>query len=245
VSERLLRRVTQTSDDSSTAKYINKTRIDTETHKLMKVSNSKEKILKKIRQALSTPVPVPFPQSEGTESVFQPSVQEPEIEFAENFTKLLGKFSFCLNEQEFVQQFQMLVAARQWQKIYCREENLKKILHENGLNQAFSNDLPTCDASVTGCELLVVRTGSILMSSAQKSGRTVSVYAPVHICVAYLDQVVYDIKNALIKIKEKYGENLPSLLTFATGPSRTADIEKTLVVGVHGPKEVFCFLIER
>ncbi|HNU15372.1 MAG TPA: LUD domain-containing protein, partial [Chitinophagaceae bacterium] len=43
---------------------------------------------------------------------------------------------------------------------------------------------------------------------------------------------------------EKYGNNLPSLITFATGPSRTADIEKTLVVGVHGPKEVYLFLVE-
>ena len=45
-------------------------------------------------------------------------------------------------------------------------------------------------------------------------------------------------------IKNKYGDHLPSLITFATGPSRTADIEKTLVVGVHGPKEVFCFLVD-
>ena len=84
-----------------------------------------------------------------------------------------------------------------------------------------------------------------MMSSAQQSGRTVSVYAPVHICIAYTDQLVYDIKNALAQMKEKYKNNMPSLITLATGPSRTADIEKTLVVGVHGPKEVFCFLIER
>ena len=45
-------------------------------------------------------------------------------------------------------------------------------------------------------------------------------------------------------VKEKYAGNIPSLITFATGPSRTADIEKTLVTGVHGPKEVYCFLIE-
>jgi L-lactate dehydrogenase complex protein LldG len=82
------------------------------------------------------------------------------------------------------------------------------------------------------------------MSSAQQS-RTVSVYAPVHICMAYTDQLVYDIKDALAQMKEKYKERMPSLITFATGPSRTADIEKTLVVGVHGPKEVFCFLIDR
>ena len=82
------------------------------------------------------------------------------------------------------------------------------------------------------------------MSSAQESGRTVSVYAPIHICFAYMNQLVYDIKDGLQQLKEKYNGKIPSLITFATGPSRTADIEKTLVVGVHGPKEVYCFLIE-
>jgi L-lactate dehydrogenase complex protein LldG len=82
------------------------------------------------------------------------------------------------------------------------------------------------------------------MSTAQTSGRTVSVYAPIHICIAYTRQLVYDIKDALQTIKNKYGDHLPSLISFATGPSRTADIEKTLVVGVHGPREVYCFLID-
>jgi L-lactate dehydrogenase complex protein LldG len=82
------------------------------------------------------------------------------------------------------------------------------------------------------------------MSAAQQSGRTVSVYAPVHICIAYTGQLVYELKDALQKIKEKYPGGIPSLVTFATGPSRTADIEKTLVTGVHGPREVYCFLVE-
>ena len=82
------------------------------------------------------------------------------------------------------------------------------------------------------------------MSAAQESGRTTSVYAPIHICIAFTNQLVYDIKDALQLIKDKYGTSLPSLITFATGPSRTADIEKTLVVGVHGPKEVYLFLVE-
>ena len=63
----------------------------------MKVSPAKETILKKIRQALSNPVPVPFPQSEGTESVFTPAKQELEVLFAENFSQLEGRFSFCFN----------------------------------------------------------------------------------------------------------------------------------------------------
>jgi L-lactate dehydrogenase complex protein LldG len=51
--------------------------------------------------------------------------------------------------------------------------------------------------------------------------------------------------EAIQLMKEKYGIHLPSLITFATGPSRTADIEKTLVVGVHGPKEVYCLLADQ
>jgi len=47
-----------------------------------------------------------------------------------------------------------------------------------------------------------------------------------------------------VALKEKYNQQLPSLMTFATGPSRTADIEKTLVVGVHGPKQVYLFLVD-
>ena len=66
----------------------------------MNVSPSKENILKKIRKALSHSTPLPFPQSEGNESVFQPAEQELEIEFAEQFTKLQGKFIYCINQQE-------------------------------------------------------------------------------------------------------------------------------------------------
>ena len=45
-------------------------------------------------------------------------------------------------------------------------------------------------------------------------------------------------------VKKRYQGDVPSVLSFATGPSRTADIEKTLVVGVHGPREVYCLLVE-
>lgn len=203
----------------------------------MSVTPAKENILKRIRQALSHPVPVPFPQSEGTNSVYHPPTDTLDVIFAQEFTHMQGRFAFCINEKEMQEQLQKLIVDKQWTKIYCNTDKW---------NKQFSNtsDLTGCDASITDCEFLVARTGTIVMSAAQQSGRTVSVYAPVHICIAYTNQLVFDIKEALQKTKEKYPGNLPSLITFATGPSRTADIEKTLVTGVHGPREVFCFLIE-
>jgi L-lactate dehydrogenase complex protein LldG len=99
------------------------------------------------------------------------------------------------------------------------------------------------DACITGCEYLVARTGSVYISSKQHLGRTATVFYPVHIIVAYAGQVVPDIGDGLNLLKKKYGNALPSMINLNTGPSRTADIEKTLVVGVHGPGEVFCFLV--
>jgi len=209
----------------------------------MNISPSKENILRKIREALSHSTPLPFPQSEGNNAVFPPSQQELEVEFAEQFTKLQGKFIFCLNHQELAFQFNSLVRKQGWKKIYCREQTLVNLV-DSQLSGFFTNDLPGCDVSITSCEALVARTGSIVLTAAQSSGRTVSVYAPIHICMAYTKQLVYDVKDALLLIKNRYGDQLPSLISFATGPSRTADIEKTLVVGVHGPKEVYCFLID-
>jgi L-lactate dehydrogenase complex protein LldG len=210
----------------------------------MNVSPSKENILKRIRQALTNSTPLPFPQSEGNSSVYKPSHQELEVEFAERFKTLQGRFVFCLNHTELTAQLNALAEHNQWKKIFCRDEPLKKTLAENNFTNFSYDDLPSCDAAITTCEWLVARTGSIVMTAAGTGGRTVSVYAPVHICIAYRSQLVYDVKDALQQAKEKYAGNLPSLITFATGPSRTADIEKTLVVGVHGPKEVYVFLVD-
>jgi L-lactate dehydrogenase complex protein LldG len=212
----------------------------------MSNKNSKEKILANIKQALAKPVPAPFPHQQELhqQNIFTPSQKELEIEFAENFTQLQGKFSYCVNPADLAVQIDTLVQVRKWNNIFCREPELKYLLSNNGFKNFEYPQLNTCEVSITTCEVLVARTGSILISSGQKSGRNTSVYAPVHICIAFTHQLVYDVKDALISLQKKYNNQLPSFLTLATGPSRTADIEKTLVVGVHGPKEVFVFLVD-
>jgi L-lactate dehydrogenase complex protein LldG len=210
----------------------------------MQISSAKENILKKIRQALINPTPVPFPQSEGNSSVYTPPTQENEIEFAENFSRISGRFIYCADIAELTIQLEQLIAAQSWAQVFCREQQLLSILEKSLRGVLIKEDLPEADVSITTCEALIARTGSILMSSAQDSGRTVSVYAPVHICIAYTSQLVYDIKDGLEMLSVKYKDRIPSFITLATGPSRTADIEKTLVVGVHGPKDVYVFLVD-
>ena len=210
----------------------------------MATSLARENILTRIREALSNPVPLPFPHSEGNSSVYVQNDEEPIVVFAEEFTKLQGKFAYCTGEEDLKIQLANVITGNKWRKVFCRELAFKEILKDISIEDY--NDLPSCDVSVTGCEFLVARTGTMVLSAAQESGRTTSVYAPIHICIAYTNQLLYDVKDALVALKEKYGnDGFPSFTTFASGPSRTADIEKTLVTGVHGPKEVFCFLVEK
>ncbi|MFL5808591.1 MAG: lactate utilization protein C [Flavisolibacter sp.] len=189
--------------------------------------------------ALAHPTPLPFPKAEGVESVFPPASQDLVVEFAEQFTQLQGKFIFCVDENELQEHFNKLCYQNQWTKIYCDEQKLKNLVQPNLLY----NDIASCEVSVTSCEYLIARTGSMVLSSVRQ-GRVSSVYAPIHVCIATTSQLVYDIKDGLDGLKEKYRQFLPSMISFATGPSRTADIEKTLVVGVHGPKEVYCFVFD-
>lgn len=203
------------------------------------MSKAKQTILSKIKQALATPTPAPFPNTISADNPVQPQQQDLVVEFAEQFSSLQGKFVFCESPLELKASFEKLCYQNKWTKIYCEEELLRDIVQPNSLHA----DISSCEASVTSCEALVARTGSLVLSASHQ-GRIPSVYASVHVCVAYTSQLLYDITDALQMLKDKYRDYLPSLITFATGPSRTADIEKTLVVGVHGPKEVYCFVVD-
>jgi len=105
------------------------------------------------------------------------------------------------------------------------------------------NALESCDAGITSCEVLVAQTGSILVSSATSGGRALSILPHVHVVVATSDQIVATLADALHGMRDRHEGHLPSMLSFITGPSRTGDIERILVLGAHGPKELILILV--
>lgn len=212
-----------------------------------KTSKAKENILGRIRKSLAEhKLSMPFPEAEKNATpVYGMAGLSVEEDFVGAFKDLGGKFIFCDNEQELMAQLVILHANIGWKQMLCADEDLLAMFQNNNIDIVSPADPPveTADVCITGCEALIARTGSILLSSAQHMGRTAPVYYPVHIVFAYLNQVHFDISDGFRALKKKYGAALPSMINIATGPSRTADIEKTLVVGVHGPAEVYCFLI--
>ena len=206
---------------------------------------SKERILKKIRKALIQSTPQPFLNIEQNNSVYARPEEGLDVMFAQQFTAIQGNFIYCENKMEFIKSLNTLCDEKGWNHLYAWERELQTMFQDHDFRRCrIGVGLDKADAGVTLCEMLVARTGSILLSSRQESGRALSIFPPVHITVAYTSQLVYDLKDGLQQVMQKYEGNMPSMINIATGPSRTADIEKTLVLGAHGPKEVFVFLIE-
>lgn len=208
------------------------------------ITTSKEKLLKKIRKALLEKRDNPHPQLEDL-PFYAADDEIPEVVFAEQFTAVNGQFIFCEDEVQFIETLLTLAEERNWHKIYCWERVLQEVLarYEYPFYET-DKDFELAEVGFTLCEALIARNGSILLSNGNMAGRRLSIYPPVHIVLAYTSQMVMDIKDGFKLLKNKYGNQLPSMITNVTGPSRTADIEKTLVLGAHGPKEMFVFLLD-
>jgi L-lactate dehydrogenase complex protein LldG len=172
---------------------------------------------------------------------------------AENLAKLravlfrvpdLGAAADCLFAQAH---------ERDWQRVAWHDHPLVRDVlsgihcstHQVDVSgKAFDKDaLEACDAGITACECLVAQTGSILVASDSGGGRALSILPHCHVVIATVDQVVPVLADALEVVRERHAGGLPSMLSFITGPSRTGDIERILVLGAHGPKELIVILV--
>jgi len=211
----------------------------------MEESTSKEKVLKNIRNALISKSDIPYPNVDTEKEVFIEVGDTPEIHFAEEFTKAGGRFVYCENEDELIANLKVVLSKLAKQDIYCRDKGIIGILKKAEIPYVSETDnYQSVRVGLSGCEYLVARLGSILVSSNQASGRRLNAFPEAHMVIAYTNQIVTDVKDAMREMKSKFG-NLPSMMSLITGPSRTADIEKTLVMGAHGPRELYLFLVEK
>ena len=208
---------------------------------------SREAVLALIRQGLAAgPAPQP-PRPDFDASVHPPlSNSDPVVAFAESFQRVGGEFYYCESLKHLAVQLAGFQQRQQVGAPYVWEPDLQALLTAAGV--AFRADetdfIAHADLSMTSCEALVARTGSVLVSAATASGRRLSIYPDQHLVLARPSQVVAEIGDALRVIQMHYGTQMPSMVSLTSGPSRTADIEKTLVLGAHGPRRIALFLLE-
>lgn len=99
-----------------------------------------------------------------------------------------------------------------------------------------AHDIFRFDVGITTVQAAIAETGTLVLDSAQERHRLVSLVPPVHIAIVDASKIYETLGEALAFIHKK---EISPAVTFITGPSRTADIELTLTVGVHGPQELY------
>jgi L-lactate dehydrogenase complex protein LldG len=170
--------------------------------------------------------------------------------FRANAEELKASFHLFNSREEAAAHLCELAASKGWKKVALHDGELTRSLCANLTVDVLKTDagydvnvLETCDAGITECDALVAQTGSVLVTSRSAGGRTLSVLPPHHIILARRDQLIADLPAAFALVKQTYGAAMPSMISFITGPSRTGDIERILVLGAHGPKEltILCF----
>ncbi len=207
-------------------------------------TTTKERMLKSIRQALLQKRDNPHPDFEDAQ-IYKDEEDGLDVTFAREFTNVSGKFVYCDGEIAVIENLIALVEELEVSKIHAWEPAVQELLKTYGFPYlSSSRDFQAAEVGITTCEALIARNGSIMVSNANAAGRRLSIYPPIHIVFAKASQLVMDIRHAMNLIQDKYGKDLPSMLSTITGPSRTADIEKMLVLGAHGPKELYVFFIE-
>lgn len=214
----------------------------------MKESTHREQILTKVRNALIEKTENPYMDIDLSSDVMHKLDESEGLEviFANEFITVGGNFIYCENEKNFLDDLKALMEQKMWPSIWCVSDRVSSILEAGQIDH--HADIMEYSAGevigLTSCERLIARTGSIIVSETNCGSRSAFAYPDVHLVLAYTSQVVPSLKVAFQELKTKYIDGLPSQLTVITGASRTADIEKTLVMGAHGPKELYVFLID-
>lgn len=114
-----------------------------------------------------------------------------------------------------------------------------------GEKEPLSARLAATGAGVTAADFAIAETGSIVLSSDEENALLVSLLPPLHIALIPHRQVIGSLTVAISKLAEAHRRQSEPCrsTTFITGPSRTSDVELTLSIGVHGPKELHLILV--
>jgi len=147
-----------------------------------------------------------------------------------------------------------------WKHPLIEEMNIREILRKHDIGIIFSNQPDAGKTErdrhikesagsfigITSADYCVAETGTLVLKTAPGNERIVSLLPSIHVAVIKLEQVIADFKELytiLDKDLKDRPEGIENGMTFITGPSKTADIEATMVHGAHGPREVYIYVV--
>ncbi len=226
------------------------------------MSNPREEILHRIRQGLrgsSDTTPILEQRSfKGKAKEVLGLIRKSEHELRTQFRGELAKVNTNIldakSDSEIITNLRKLIEDKElksfsiWETEFIKELDLKGGLKNAGLKLITAknkNRIAKSDIGITEVDYAIADTGTLVLMANKNQPRSTSLLPPIHLAIVRPKNLVRNINDLFVILKSKLeeGEDLTNCMTFITGPSRTADIELNLTLGVHGPKELYVLLI--
>jgi len=215
--------------------------------------NSKEAILNKFNKGKNLNK-IPIPSIINDREIFNDFPDQSALvdKFVKNFQALNGEIHIVKSLEDACNELVSIISsldnnkclshtAEITNKLFSINHTLPQIFDVLNADYLDSDSFSSYEVGLTSADLVIARTGSNVLNSLTAGGRRLSVLPPIHIVLAETNQIVYSLddifRNNFISADWSYA-------TIISGPSRTSDIEKQLVLGAHGPKRVIVILIE-
>ena len=186
--------------------------------------------------------------------------------FRKEFELVSGEFHFCDSSTAVIQSLTQLIQSSISSRVavsghpICRRLSiagslqaqlptvnllLEDVESENVFDRTrLRNSMAQVQLSITGAEYLIAESGTIVSVAGPQASRQISLLPSIHVTLATPQQIFPNMAELFVEIQRTHGTKLPgSALTFITGPSRTADIDKVLIKGVHGPMRLVLIMV--
>jgi len=218
----------------------------------MRSGDARHEILYAIRTNLAqdTSPPIlssPSPEGTGGQGVRTPIPRDLVARFREQLVAVGALCTAVRGETEAAAALARILTDAGARRVVGSDSAVvQRLLHAMGdgfelerLDRLSRDELFSCDAGVTTAQWGIAETGTLVLESAREQSRLLSLVPPIHVAVLSTRCICDSLGDALARVSPA-----SHAVTFITGPSRTSDIELTLVVGVHGPQTVHVLLME-
>lgn len=233
------------------------------------VDENREQMLRRIRAGLGRSRETLAREAQGAvaspgypDYVLPPSANLLE-QFSAELRKLTGIVHLCQDQEQALEELRELLGQHGAREVLAWSEEQIGLRGLNALLAAESvtlldsrivgegrgaqlQQLEPARVCISGVDAAVAESGTMLVVSGEGRGRLASLLAPVHVAVMPESRLRQGLGGALALLRERFGPHFlheHSNLALITGPSRTADIELSLTLGVHGPKEIHAFVL--
>jgi L-lactate dehydrogenase complex protein LldG len=136
---------------------------------------------------------------------------------------------------------QSIRKATAWETAHLKQLGVTELLNSLGVElihpNADKHEMAQCDLGITEADFLLPETGTLVLSSSAEKPRAVSLLPRIHLAIVHPEMLRADMHQVFAEAKDHH------YLVFITGPSRTADIELTVTLGVHGPKNLYVWMM--